>query len=312
MKINMAKTVQKRLRPGYKKEVASCYLLLFLPLVGFFVFTLYPMIWQIQKAFMRYNGVASYTKFIGWDNFIKIFTEDTKFWNSYIVTFQFAIIKVVVELAIAFTLACILSKNFIKGKAFFRAVYYMPVLLSAVIVGVIYSNLFGYFGVANSILQKLHFIKEPIDFFRDKWTTMTTLLGTHIWYYVGMNTLYFSAALASIPKECYEAAYLDGAKGFTMTRKITLPLMGPVLSTILLLSFLGTLGVGEFIYVTSAGAPAGETTTVQMYMLQYMPGFAGGTVEIGYASALSYVVSIISIIASLLFNKLSKWLTSIA
>lgn len=310
LNISMAKTAKKALRPGRKKEVLACYLLLLLPLIGFFVFNLYPLAWQIQKAFLRYNGVASHTKYVGLGNFINIFTENKNFWRSYLVTFQFALIKVPIELTIAFILASILSKSFIKARSFFRAVYYMPVLLSAVIIGVIYSNMFGYFGVVNSILQKLHIISEPIDFFRDKWTTMATLIGTHVWNNVGTNVLYFLAALANIPKDCYEAAYLDGASGFTMTRKITLPLMGPVLSTILLLSFLGTLGVGEFIYVTSNGAPAGSTTTVQMYMLNYLPGFSTGTIEIGYASALSFVISIISIIASFSFRKLSTWLTT--
>lgn len=310
MILAMAKTKQRSLRPGHKQEVAACYMLLILPLIGFFVFNIYPICWQLHKAFFRYNGVDSYTKFVGWDNFIKIFTVNKKFWQSYLVTLQFAIIKVPIELTIAFILASILSKSFIKAKSFFRAVYYLPVLLSAVLIGVIYSNMFGYFGAFNDILMKLHIINEPIDFFKSKWVTMSSLIGTHVWNNFGTNVLYFLAALANIPKDCYEAAYLDGASGFTITRKITLPLMGPVLSTILLLSFLGTLGVGEFIYMTSNGAPAGSTTTVQMYMLDFMPGFASGAVEMGYASALSFVISIISVITSFSFKKLSTWLTT--
>lgn len=308
-KINVTEK-KKRTLSGKTQDTLSCYLLLLLPILGFLLFNIYPLVWQIQKAFYRYNGVESYTKFVGLKNFITIFTEDIPFWKSYIVTFQFTLIKVPVELCIALFIASLLSNEAIKCKGIFRALYYTPVLLSAVVVGIIYSNIFTYFGVANSILEKLGLISEPIDFFATKWRAMASLIGGHVWNNVGTNVLFFTAALANIPKDCYEAAYLDGAGRFTTFRKITLPLMGPVLSTILLLSFLGTLGVGEYIYLTSNGAPAGETTTVGMYMMQYLPGFSTGSVDMGYASALTCIVSIISVVTSFAFRKLSAWLTS--
>lgn len=300
----------RSLKPGKKEEIIACYIMLALPIIGFIVFQIYPLIWQIHKAFYRYNGVSSYTRFVGLDNFIDIFTSNSAFWKSYLVTFQFTLIKVPLELTIAFIIASLLSMEAIKGRNLFRTLYYTPVLLSSVIIGVIYSGFFTYFGVINDLLMKIGLIKEPIDFFARKWVTMPTLIGGHIWCNVGTNILFFIAALANIPRDCYESAYLDGASRFTVVRKITLPLMAPVLSNILLLSFLGTLGVGEYIYVTSAGAPAGETTTVQMYMLNYMPGFSSGSVEIGYASALTFVISIISMITSLSFKKLATWLTT--
>jgi len=299
------------LKPGRKKEILSCYLLLALPLIGYCLFDIYPIFWQLHKAFFRYTGVPSDTMFVGWKNFIDVFVDTPKFWEAYLVTVQFTLIKVPVELTIAIFIASLLSREQIKGKSIFRAIYYIPVLLSAVVIGVIYSNFFNYFGVINDILLRLGLVDAPVDFFQKKWVTMSTLIGGHVWNNVGTNVLYFTAALANIPKDCYEAAYLDGASRFTTFRKITLPLMGPVLSTILLLSFLGTLGVGEYILVTSAGMPAGETQSVSMFMLtSYMPGFATGTINIGFASALTFVYSIISLILSMSFRKLSSWLTS--
>lgn len=294
---------------GKKQDILACYLMLLLPIAGFLLFNMYPLLWQIQKAFYRYNGVKSYTKFVGLKNFITIFTEDIPFWKSYLVTFQFTLIKVPIELAIALFIASLLSNEAIKFKGMFRAMFYVPVLVSMVVVGIIYSNMFSYFGVINSLLQKIGVISEPIDFFSGKWRVMSSLIGGHIWCNVGTNILFFIAALANIPKDCYEAAYIDGAGSFTVFRKITLPLMGPVLSTILLLSFLGTLGVGEYVYMTSNGAPAGETTTVGMYMLNFLPGFAQSNIEIGYASALTFVVSVISMVTSFAFKRLSTWLT---
>ncbi len=296
----------KGLKQELRTEARWCYLMLALPIIGFCVFTVYPILWTFRWSFYSYSGIKSQASFIGLRNFISLFTTDLTYWKTWITTLEFAVCKVPIELALAMILALILSKD-IKAKGFFRSSYYMPCVISVAIIGVIMSNLFGYYGIINYGLAKLGIIQDGIDWFASKGTSLAVLVIGSIWNTFGTNVMYFMAALANVPLDVYESAALDGATGAQSFFKITLPLILPVGKIILLLSILGTLGVNEYVLVVANGAPAGKTNTVMSYMTQqFVPGFAGANPPIGYGCAMGLITSILFICIALIQNRVNK------
>lgn len=286
--------------------------MLALPIIGFLVFSVYPILWTFRWSFFSYQGIKSTAAFVGLQNFKSLFTTDLTYWKTWITTIEFAVCKVPLELILAMLLALILTKD-IKGKGFFRSAYYMPNVLSVAIIGVIMSNLFGYYGIINYALAKLGIVKEGIDWFATKPTSMAVLVIGSIWNTFGTNVLYFMAALSNVPKDVYESAAIDGANGVQQFFKITLPLIIPVGKIILLLSIIGTLGVNEYILVVANGAPAGETNTVMSYMTsQFVPGFAGANPPIGYGCAMGLITSVLFVFIALMQNKLNKKMDNIS
>lgn len=280
-------------------------------IIGFFVFSLYPILWAAQKAFYSYNGVPSQTKFVGLNNFITIFTADTTYWKTWGNTLLFTAGKLPLELPLAFFVALCLSKK-LKGAGFFRAAFYLPCVISVAIVGLIFTNLFGYFGLSNAWLMKLGLLKEPIDWFANPWTARFALIVGSVWNSFGINVLYFIAALANVPEELYECARLDGASKGTIIWKITLPMIAPVFSTILLLAINGTLQTSEYILASTKGAPGGATNTVMSYVInKFVPGFAATEANIGYGCALSLVTAIIMGLVAVIYSKTSAKLQNI-
>ena len=140
-------TIKKHRFGSPKKWKLSfkCYAMLLTQIIGFFVFTLYPLLWAAHKAWHYYDGIGANTRFIGWENFIRIFTEDATYWSTWISTFKFALMKMPIELPLALFLAVLLNKK-LKGSGFYRTMYFMPCVISVAIIGLIFGNMFDYFG----------------------------------------------------------------------------------------------------------------------------------------------------------------------
>ena len=293
-----------------KNQVMQCYLMIALPLIGFFVFILYPIFWTFRLSAFSYNGVASMTKFVGLDNFKTLFTTYFTYWKMWGNTLIFTVCKIPVELSLAMLLAVLLNGK-LKGSSFFRSAYYLPNVVSVAIVGLVFSNLFSYYGIINAMLAKLGLIKEGVEWFSTRGKAITVVVTASIWNTFGVNVMYLLAALSNVPTEVYEAADLDGAKRFTKFFKITLPLIAPVFQTILLLSILGTLGANELIIVLTGGAPGGQTNTVMSYLTsQFVPGFfTSSSPALGYGSAMSVITTIIFAVVAIFYNKFSKKLS---
>lgn len=291
-------------------KTAWCWLILSVPIIGILVFTLYPFTWTIQKAWYYYTGAPSLTRFVGFDNFINIF-KDSTYWGTWLNTLKFALMKIPIELAIALLLATLLQRK-MKGKGVFRVVYFLPNIISIAIIGLIFSNLFDYFGLINGWLIKWGIIQSEIDWFKNGGTAMVALVSGSIWNTFGINVLYFIAAYSNVPEDLYEAASLDGATKWQQFIHITLPMISPVFQTILLLSINGTLHTNEYILVTTNGAPGGQTFTVMSYLAsKFLPGFAEQQVNLGYGCALSIITSVIMCLIAVMYSKFSNKLKNV-
>lgn len=308
--VDLLRTRESKKKTKYSlNHSMTCYALLALPLIGFFVFTLYPMIWAFIKSAYSYTGIPSETRFVGWDNFKTLF-NDEYYWKSWIMTFEYALVKIPLEAVLAFITAYFLTKE-IRGTNFFRSLYYLPGIFSVAIIGLVFSNLFDFWGIVNGLLVKFGIIEENIDWLANKGTAFTALLVGGIWNSFGTTVLYFMAAMANVPKDLYESADLDGCGEFGKMVRITLPMIAPVLQVLMLLSINGCLHVGEYILVMTGGAPAGSTHSVLSYQIsRIVPGF-GELANIGYGSAMSVVTSFIFCVIALGYNKLSDKLKNL-
>ncbi len=295
--------------PKYKLELKEktsiqlqCYLLIALPLIGFFIFTVYPMYWVGFHSFTFYDLIPGHEHMVGFKNYLTALTN-VKYWKTWLTLLQFTFIKVPIELVLSLFLATVLSRK-LKGSGFFRASFFMPKIISAVIISVIFTNIFGYFGFANHWLGKLGFISSPIEWYSKKSTAMVLLILGSIWGNFGTNVLYFTAALTNVPEELYEAAEIDGAGRTARFFYITLPMIIPVFQTILLLAINGTLQTGDYVIVMTNGAPGGMTHTPMSYLIgEFVPGFASGTVNVGYGCSIAIINSIIYIIIASIYSK---------
>ena len=193
-------------------------------------------------------------------------------------------------------------------KGAFRAVYYVPTIISLAITTIIFNNLFSYFGVINELLVKFGFITERIDWFASRGSSLFVLVLCGIWSCFGINVLYFISALSNIPQDLYESAEIDGASTWKQFTHVTLPQLIPVGRTVLLLALLGCLSAGDLQVLLTNGAPNGETHTVMSYLTRtFTPGFADANPPIGYGCAMSVITSFLFLIVGILDNKIKKW-----
>lgn len=292
-----------RLGRNYRQKERACYVMLAPQIIGFLVFSIVPMLWAISLSCYNYNMIRMH--FTGLENF-KILLTDKAYWTALGNTFLYAIMKIPVELPLALILAVVLSK-IKKGAGIYRAVYYLPHVVSIALVALVFSNLFGVFGVINSALVKAGFNMLGHNWFETKLSSMSVVVIADIWMSFGVNVLYFIAALANIPEEVYESAELDGATVFQTFFRITIPMIAPTLQIILMLSIIGTLGINEIIIVMTNGAPGGSTYSVQSYIFQnYAPGIANGNINVGYGCAMSLVTGLILASVTGVYMKLSS------
>ena len=309
----MERLKKSNMQTERRSEATACYLMILTEIVGFLVLTCYPIIWTFRWSWFSYNGIPSQTRFIGWDNFKTIFTTDFTYWKTWLNTLKFTALKIPGEFVLSMGTALILKRE-IKGGNFFRTVFYLPSIISVVVIGLVFSNLFGYRGFVNGVLVKTGILKTAIDWFSTGPKAMFVLVTGSIWNTFGVNVLYYLAAFCNVPQEMYESAKLDGASPWTTFIRITMPMIAPVFKIVLMLSIIGTIGINEYIIVLTNGGPSGQTATVMSYLTkQFVPGFAEETAPaLGYGCAMSLVTTIIFALIAWLYNVFSKKVSSIS
>lgn len=301
--IQKVKNNRKLLNKQTKNEIYA-YIMLSPQIIGFLLFSIIPLLWAIRLSWFYYTGIPAQTRFVGWENFVKLFSDES-FWKALGNTFLFAVMKIPLEIPLALFLAVLLTRK-IKFTGFFRAMYYLPHVVSVAITALIFSNMFGYFGFVNGILEKLNLVDKGIEWFGTKMMAMIVLVIADTWRSFGVNVLYFMAAINNVPEDVYEAAKIDGAGKFRVFFSITLPLIAPVLQVILMMSIIGTLSINELVLVLTNGAPGGSTFTAKAYIFKnYAPGMAEMGVNIGYACAMSLMTAIILAVITVTYMKYS-------
>lgn len=265
-------------------------------LIGFIVFTAGPMIASLILSFTRYDG-RNPAEFIGFSNFTELI-HDKYVWNSLKVTFKFAFLSIPIGIVCGFLLAYMLNMN-VPGMKGWRTLYYLPSLISGVVVAMLWRGLFDdQYGVINFLIRQ--FGGSAPKWLLDPKYTLYCFLFLSVWGCGGGMIIYLSG-LQGIPTELYEAAELDGCNRWQQLWHVTIPQMTPILFYQLIMGIIGTFQYFAEPMVLTKGGPAHSTEFFNLYL--YNNAFKYQ--KMGYASALAWILFVIILLLTMLVFKSS-------
>jgi multiple sugar transport system permease protein len=299
----------------------SAYLYIFPAFAIITAFHIIPVFYAIYISMNK--GAINKFQFVGLDQYVRALT-DGDFWNALVTTFAYALLTMPFTIVFALFFAYLLYQPFVKARGFFRAIFFLPYVVSTVGSSIVWAWIFDpRSGLANYIFKQfgiapLRWLIEPSGIFElmaksagftlPGWANGPSLALVaisifSIWQAMGYDIVIFLAGLTNIPGELYEAARLDGAGGWGLFRHITLPLLAPTTFFVIVISVIGSLQSFNHIFTMnkaaaqSLGGPLGSTSTLTVYMFDQLYSYS----NYGYASAIAILLSFI-ILAFTLFN----------
>ena len=291
----------QRLGSWLDREGVAGYVFIVPFIIGLVAFTVIPFFTSLYLAFTQYN-VLTPAKWIGLDNFKKMFFEDKLFWKSFWITFKFAIIQVPLKLTISLLVALALSRQ-TRLTAFYRGAFYIPSLMGgSVAVALLWKQLWAYKGVINSLLKAVG-LPGNIKWLSDPNTALGVLIGLGLWQF-GSSMLIFLAAIKNIPASYHEAAIVDGAGPVKCFFKITLPMLTPIFLFNLINQTIGAFQAFNSSYLITQGGPLNST----LYYGVHLYNRAFTYYEMGYGSAMAwFMLLVIALLTMLIFKSSSAW-----
>jgi lactose/L-arabinose transport system permease protein len=260
------------------------------------IFTVYPVIFSFILSFQEVRGLEK--SFVGFANYSRLF-QDPVFYKSLLNTFQILIVQVPIMLFLSLLIAVGLHSSMLKGKAFFRISYFMPAITALVAASIVFMILLDeHFGLVNYLLSFVGV--EAIPWLTTPFWAKISVILVMTWRWTGYNMVIFLAGLQNIPSELYEAASIDGASKVKQFFMITIPQLKPVFIFTVVMSTIGTLQLFDEPFILTQGGPNNATMTITLYL--YEAGFK--FFDFGYASAIAYVLVIITAIISWVQMKL--------
>lgn len=250
-----------------------------------------------------YVGSENFDRLLACDNHMVPGTcRDDLFWIAVWNTAKFVVLQVSLLVVVAMVTALILNGK-IRARGFWRAVFFFPVLLSPVVVGLIWKWIFQRQGLLNYLL--LQFGQDPVNWLNERNWAFMAAVGVSVWAHVGFYALILLAGLQAIPRDIYEAAEMDRTSPARIFRRITLPLLWPNLLVVIVLALIRAVQVFDEVYVLTGGGPGTST----MYMTQYIyeTGFASVLRNPGVASAASLLMGGVLVLLTLLQLGLTRW-----
>ena len=264
--------------------------LFIIPAILFYVtFMLYPILSSLLLVTQKWQGFNR--EFVGLGNFARMM-HDKIFWQALGHNFIFMAVQIPIMIFLAMVLAVILHQGIRRLKGIFRTVYFLPCVTSLVAYSILFRILLQTNGLLNNALLSAHFINQPIGWLNDPFWAKITIILALTWRWTGYNMIFFLVGLQNIDTQIYEAAEVDGASKVRQFFTITLPLLLPVILFSVVTSTNGTMQLfDEPNVLTWEGGPANATMTTALYI--YRQAFVLNS-DFGYASALSYVMVLIS------------------
>lgn len=282
------------------KEWLTGYLMIFPVVAGLLIFYIYPIFKVIIDSF---HEVGSFNKrsFVGLDNYLTMI-NDPKMWSSLFNTFSYVIVIVPGTIIISLLLAALLNTK-IKGRGFFRVVYFIPAITMGAAVAMIWKWMYNSdYGIINAILNVLGF--DSVNFLTNPNTALLSICLVSIWINVGYNMIILLAGIQGISKTYYEAASIDGASPVKQFFGITLPLVTPTLFFVLITNLIGTFQTFDTIYMMIKESGIAMEATQSMVMYFFRNAFSYS--KKGYASALAVFLFLIIMLVTLIQMKLQK------
>lgn len=267
-------------------------------LLTFALFGVYPLLFSLLVSFAEYDPLGGSLSWIGFANYVRAL-RDPVFWQSLKVTLYFVAGTIPFTTTLALALALLLNRP-LKARGFFRASFFLPTVVSLVVVSLIFKQVYSPFGLLNAFLRALGLGGH--SWLQDPLTALPAVMLMDVWAAVGYYMVIYLAGLQTIPAELYEAAALDGSDGWRRHRHITLPLLLPTTLFVVVINTIRSLQVFIEIYVMTQGGPLDSTRTTVFYL--YEQAFRYN--DMGYASAIAYILFVIVMLAATVQSRFFK------
>jgi len=296
----MAVAVYSRPR-GIRRAMRTLWLpaaFLFPAVAIMLAFMFIPMVNAILLSLQSWNGLTSST-WVGLGNYQDLL-QDPLFLNAFAHTALFVVVTVIFQTVIPLLVAVLLFKG-VRGSVFFRTVYFMPTVISLAVSGLLWSIIYDPTnGVLNIVLGKLGLQSLEKPWLADTGTVLPSIMVVSIWQSLGFYLLIFFAGLQGVPRDVYEAASTDGANAWQRFRHVTLPLLAPVITVVVVLNTINGLKAFDQIWVMTAGGPTHASDTLGTYLYYTAFGaYGSANPQLGYASAIGVLILVLSAVLSI-------------
>jgi raffinose/stachyose/melibiose transport system permease protein len=258
-----------------------------------------PIVVSLYYGTLDWNGIGQKHP-AGLANFNKMLFHDSVFWPAVGRTFMMAGWSLVLQLPVALFVAILISRH-VRRANFLITSYFLPVILSVVVIGQLWKTILNpasQGGMINQVLDKIGLHSWTHSWLTEPKFAMYSIILVGLWQYLGYHILIQFTGIQNIPADIYEAARIDGAEGLTADRYITLPIIVPIFKISVVLSFIGSLQSFDRILVMTAGGPAHATEVLASHM--YYQSFL--SLKYGYGSAIACFLVIISVVATVIVN----------
>lgn len=264
-----------------ERSTAICAAVFLFPVLFFLVVYLaYPIVATFVNSLHQWNGISADKKFIGLANWIKL-VNDSDFWRAFANNLKIMVLSLAVQMPIGILLATFLDAVGKKGNIF-KALWFLPMLMSSVAVGYLWRYaLATNGGILSSISVLLG--NGKLDLLGNQATALYAVIGVVCWQFIPFYMVYYMAGYSSISTDVYEAAILDGATRGQYVRHVALPLLVPTIKSAIILSLIGSLKYFDLVYVMTGGGPGTSTELMATYM--YKNSFV--TFNMGYGSTIA-------------------------
>ncbi len=271
----------------------------------FFLFNAYPIFFTLYLSMTRYKGFGKKV-FIGADNF-KLLFKDPNLVDAFLNTLKIWGVNIIFQIFLALLLVMIFSdiKYKVKGLGFFRVIFYLPNLIAAATIALIFMKLLDKdYGVVNQVLFNIGWIDKPIGWLTKPILAQMSVSGIQTWMWFGNSFILFMASVQAVSKEVYEAARIDGAGRFQVLMNVTIPSIKPILMYVMVTGLIGGLQLFDipFLITDAKGFPEGSLNT----MIVYIYNMAFVHKNYGYASALSFALFAVIMLFTVVFTVLTN------
>ena len=298
----LVKWPQRINTPRRVQDYLTIFLFLLPAFVLFLLFIIYPIFRAVYYSLFNWNGLGPATVFVGLNNFKQILTDQV-FIKAVMNCLLIVILSITIQLPLALMLAIMVGRD-LPGRAFFRAIFFLPYVISEVIAAIIWMSLLNpdpERGLINALLILIPGVQAQ-NFLGDINQVMACVFIVLTWKYFGLHMLLYMAGLQNIPKEIEEAAMIDGANRWQTIRNVTVPLLGSTIRTTILLSVLGSLTQFNLIWIMTRGGPVNASEVMATYMYRY----AFIRFQLGYGSAVALVMLAICLVFSVAYLRLAR------
>jgi raffinose/stachyose/melibiose transport system permease protein len=282
---------------GNRKVVAA----LVAPALAVMVFSLVvPIGFSVYFSLTDWAGFGAFN-IVGLQNYVDIITGDTVFWRSLLNALILMVVTIFIQNPAAFGLAAILAHISERFSRIFRTIYFVPAVLSLVVITSLWVNIFNpTYGILNKLLGAVGLKGIAVSWLSNPRTALGAVIWIIIWQGFGWALLFYYTGLMTVPKEIEEAARVDGAGWFAAYTRIIIPYMLPVISAVLVIDVISSMRQMEMIFLSTAGGPGQITQFVSVYL--YQKAFIAS--EYGYGNALSVLFVVVAVGLTLLVQRL--------